>query len=50
MLPAHLQVLFSPGVADNLTEEMVGWIKQHAVPAAAGGGTGGAAAAGPAKM
>lgn len=49
MLPSHRQVLFSPGVADNLTEEMVGWIKQHAT-AAGSGSSGGAAAAGQAKM
>jgi acylglycerol lipase len=49
MVPGgYHEVLFSPGVADNLTQEMVGWIKQRAAAGATGGGSGGAAAA--AKM
>ena len=40
------EVLLSPGVAEGLMGEMIGWIKQHA--ALAGGG--GASAAAAAKM
>lgn len=29
------QVLFSPGVEEQLRQEMVGWIKQHAAAAGA---------------
>lgn len=42
MVPGgYHEVLFSPGVADQLEREMVGWILAHA---AAGGGGGGAGA------
>lgn len=34
-LHTHTQVMFSPGVAEGLVQEMIGWIKQHAAGAAA---------------
>ena len=47
--PVCAQVLFSPGVADSLTAEMIQWIREHGAGAASGGG-GSAAAGGQAKM